>query len=67
MAGILEDLLGRKAKKNVITLPLCRTGTRPSPTPTSSWPSGTSGIGRRHDLFTGLRKFVKWYVESTTA
>ncbi|CAD5172141.1 unnamed protein product [Musa acuminata subsp. malaccensis] len=67
MAGILEDLLGRKAKMNVVTLRACRTRTCPSPKPTSAWPTGTSGIGRRHDLATGLRKFVKWYVESTTA
>ncbi|CAL9747562.1 unnamed protein product [Musa acuminata subsp. burmannicoides] len=61
MVGILEELLGKKAKKNVVTLP--QNGDVPYTHANVSLAEKDFGYRPTTDLATGLKKFVKWYVE----
>ncbi|KAG6483161.1 UDP-glucuronate 4-epimerase 6-like [Zingiber officinale] len=61
MVGILEDLLGKKAKKNVVTLP--QNGDVPYTHANVSLAEQDFGYHPTTDLATGLKQFVKWYVE----
>ncbi|GAB2295679.1 UDP-glucuronate 4-epimerase 6 [Dionaea muscipula] len=60
LVGILEGLLGVKAKKHVITMP--RNGDVPFTHANVSLAYKDFGYKPTTDLATGLRKFVKWYV-----
>ncbi|XP_051127930.1 UDP-glucuronate 4-epimerase 6 [Andrographis paniculata] len=60
LVGILESLLGRKAKKHVIKMP--RNGDVPFTHANVSQALNDFGYKPTTDLATGLRKFVKWYV-----
>ncbi|XP_008792930.1 UDP-glucuronate 4-epimerase 6-like [Phoenix dactylifera] len=61
MVAILEELLGKKAKKNVVTMP--RNGDVPYTHANVSLAEKDFGYRPTTDLATGLRRFVKWYVE----
>ncbi|XP_065017259.1 UDP-glucuronate 4-epimerase 6-like [Musa acuminata AAA Group] len=61
MVGILEELLGKKAKKHVVTLP--QNGDVPYTHANVSMAEGDLGYRATTDLATGLKKFVRWYVE----
>ncbi|CAD5162897.1 unnamed protein product [Musa acuminata subsp. malaccensis] len=61
MVSILEHLIGKKAKKNVVTLP--QNGDVPFTHANVSLAKTDFGYRPTTDLATGLRKFVKWYVE----
>ncbi|WOL16133.1 UDP-glucuronate 4-epimerase 6-like [Canna indica] len=61
MVAILEDLLGKKAKKNIVTLP--QNGDVPFTHANVSLAETDFGYRPTTDLAAGLRKFVKWYVE----
>ncbi|ERN10075.1 hypothetical protein AMTRI_Chr06g172810 [Amborella trichopoda] len=60
LVGILEGLLGLTAKKNVVRMP----GNGDVPFTHANVSSSVRDFGYRPttDLATGLRKFVKWYV-----
>ncbi|KAG5531396.1 hypothetical protein RHGRI_026126 [Rhododendron griersonianum] len=60
LVGILESLLGVKAKKHVIKMP--RNGDVPFTHANVSLAYRDFGYKPTTDLATGLRKFVKWYV-----
>ncbi|RWW68617.1 hypothetical protein BHE74_00023874 [Ensete ventricosum] len=60
MVSILEDLLRKKAKKNVVTLP--QNGDVPFTHANVSLAERDFGYRPTTDLATGLKKFVKWYV-----
>ena len=60
LVGILEGLLGMKAKKNVVKMP--RNGDVPYTHANVSLAAEDFGYRPTTDLATGLRKFVKWYV-----
>lgn len=60
LVGILESLLGVKAKKRVITMP--RNGDVPFTHANVSLANHDFSYKPTTDLATGLRKFVKWYV-----
>ena len=60
LVGILEGLLGVKAKKNVVKMP--RNGDVPYTHANVSLAAHDFGYRPTTDLATGLRKFVKWYV-----
>jgi UDP-glucuronate 4-epimerase len=60
LVGILEGLLGVKAKKRVITMP--RNGDVPFTHANVSLANHDFSYKPTTDLATGLRKFVKWYV-----
>ncbi|CAL9060557.1 unnamed protein product [Musa banksii] len=61
MVGILEELLGKKAKKHVVTLP--QNGDVPYTHANVSMAERDLGYRATTDLATGLKKFVRWYVE----
>nr|XP_010906178.1 UDP-glucuronate 4-epimerase 6 [Elaeis guineensis] len=61
MVAILEELLGKKAKKNVVTMP--RNGDVPYTHANVSLAEKDFGYRPTTDLTAGLRRFVKWYVE----
>ncbi|KAG6477317.1 UDP-glucuronate 4-epimerase 6-like [Zingiber officinale] len=61
MVSLLEDLLGRKAKKNVVTLP--QNGDVPFTHANVSLAERDFGYRPTTDLATGLGKFVQWYVK----
>ncbi|KAG1363463.1 UDP-glucuronate 4-epimerase 6 [Cocos nucifera] len=61
MVAILEQLLGKKAKKNVVTMPM--NGDVPYTHANVSSAEKDFGYRPTTDLATGLRRFVKWYVE----
>ncbi|WOL03683.1 UDP-glucuronate 4-epimerase 6-like [Canna indica] len=61
MVSILEDLLGKKAKKSVVTLP--QNGDVPFTHANVSLAATDFGYQPTTDLATGLRKFVKWYLQ----
>ncbi|KAL5992104.1 UDP-glucuronate 4-epimerase 6 [Asimina triloba] len=60
LVGILEGLLGVKAKKHVVKMP--RNGDVPFTHANVSLAYKDFGYRPTTDLATGLRKFVKWYV-----
>ncbi|XP_047334327.1 UDP-glucuronate 4-epimerase 6-like [Impatiens glandulifera] len=60
LVEILENLLGKKAKKHVIKMP--RNGDVPYTHANVSLAYRDFGYKPTTDLATGLRKFVKWYV-----
>ncbi|XP_058093358.1 UDP-glucuronate 4-epimerase 6 [Magnolia sinica] len=60
LVGILEGLLGMKAKKHVVKMP--RNGDVPFTHANVSQAWRDFGYKPSTDLATGLRKFVKWYV-----
>ncbi|KAL8048531.1 hypothetical protein ABFX02_07G072400 [Erythranthe guttata] len=60
LVGILETLLGTKAKKRVVKMP--RNGDVPYTHANVSLAYKDFGYKPTTDLATGLRKFVKWYV-----
>lgn len=60
LVGILESLLGVKAKKHVIKMP--RNGDVPFTHANVSLAYRDFGYKPTTDLATGLRKFAKWYV-----
>ncbi|KAK3416941.1 UDP-glucuronate 4-epimerase 6 [Eucalyptus grandis] len=60
LVGILESLLGTKAKRHVITMP--RNGDVPFTHANVTLAGRDFGYKPTTDLATGLRKFVKWYV-----
>ncbi|THU61674.1 hypothetical protein C4D60_Mb07t25810 [Musa balbisiana] len=60
MVGILEELLGKKAKKHVVTLP--QNGDVPYTHANVSMAERDLGYRATTDLATGLKKFVRWYV-----
>ncbi|XP_010532756.1 PREDICTED: UDP-glucuronate 4-epimerase 6 [Tarenaya hassleriana] len=60
LVGILEGLLGTKAKKHVIKMP--RNGDVPYTHANVSLAYRDFGYKPATDLAAGLRKFVKWYV-----
>ncbi|PKA54466.1 UDP-glucuronate 4-epimerase 6 [Apostasia shenzhenica] len=61
LVAILEGLIGVKAKKNVVTMP--SNGDVPFTHANVSLAAGDFGYRPTTDLSTGLRKFVKWYVQ----
>ncbi|XP_064972003.1 UDP-glucuronate 4-epimerase 6-like [Musa acuminata AAA Group] len=61
MVDILEELLGKKAKKHVVTLP--QNGDVPYTHANVSMAERDLGYRATTDLATGLKKFVRWYVE----
>ncbi|XP_072990077.1 UDP-glucuronate 4-epimerase 6 [Typha latifolia] len=61
MVTILENLLGKKAKKTVVTLP--RNGDVPFTHANVSLAEQDFGYRPTTDLATGLKKFVEWYVK----
>lgn len=61
LVGILENLLGIKAKKNIVKMP--SNGDVPYTHANVSLAHGDFGYKPSTDLATGLRKFVKWYVD----
>ncbi|RZS11484.1 hypothetical protein BHM03_00042830 [Ensete ventricosum] len=61
MVGILEGLLGKKAKKHVVRLP--QNGDVPYTHANVSMAVRELGYRPTTDLATGLKKFVRWYVE----
>ncbi|WOK94501.1 hypothetical protein Cni_G03204 [Canna indica] len=61
MVGILENLLGKKANKKTVTLP--QNGDVPYTHANVSLAESDFGYRPTIDLTTGLKKFVKWYVE----
>jgi UDP-glucuronate 4-epimerase len=60
LVSILENLLGVKAKKRVVKMP--RNGDVPFTHANVTLASRDFGYNPTVDLATGLRKFVKWYV-----
>ncbi|KAH7684965.1 UDP-glucuronate 4-epimerase protein [Dioscorea alata] len=61
LVGILEGLLGVKAKKNVVKMP--SNGDVPYTHANVSLAEHDFGYRPTTDLAAGLRKFVKWYVQ----
>ncbi|URE16123.1 UDP-glucuronate 4-epimerase [Musa troglodytarum] len=61
MVGILEELLGKKARKQVVTLP--QNGDVPYTHANVSMAERDLGYRATTDLATGLKKFARWYVE----
>ena len=61
LVGILENLLGIKAKKSIVKMP--SNGDVPYTHANVSLANEDFGYRPTTDLATGLRKFVKWYVE----
>lgn len=61
MVSLLEDLPGRIAKKNVVTLP--QNGDVPFTRANVSLAERDFSYRPTTDLATGLAKFVKWYVK----
>ncbi|CAA7396201.1 unnamed protein product [Spirodela intermedia] len=61
LVAILESLLGVKAKKNIVRMPA--NGDVPYTHANVSLAHGDFGYQPTTDLATGLRKFVKWYVD----
>ncbi|XP_020088498.1 UDP-glucuronate 4-epimerase 6-like [Ananas comosus] len=61
MVAILEELLGKKAKTHVVTMP--RNGDVPYTHANVSLARHDFGYRPTTDLAAGLRKFVRWYVD----